>query len=327
MENNKRCLDLGVRFCNIQAESYIDDLPSITTNLLKNLNGEQTKSFIEFFGEVKSAGYNRLLDDIELYLSKEKTFNRIVSETKPFSISKRHTVFNSEKIHGYVVELPYHRFTEYHIEKIGLYANNSGNVTLHVIDLVSNILIEKKDFSVTKGVNTIPVGIVFENEYHSELFIGIKSDVPLIEMRCEDLSDCCDCQYACDCVIDYGMIDSCGIFDYNTIEPLNTKYWCLQASVRCNFEAMICEYSEFFQSPFAYLVGTLILEHKINSYERGWYSDANNQLIIDKTLPDMVDRYQMLLSSSVEQIKGITNDSICWSCSNKSNRPQMSSFV
>jgi hypothetical protein len=315
----KRCLDIGVRFCNDKADSYIDDLPAISSNLLMNLKGDELTSFKTFFSDIKDASFNRLLNDIEIEFSKGKGFNEIVSETKPFSIDRTHETLKTHMIHGYNVELPYHRFVDYNIEKIGIYALNAGTIELYIIDLIAGELIDKSKYTVHKGVNSIDINLVYQNEFQTNLFIGIHSDdVTFIKMKCDELTDCCECDYACECEIDYGMLNKCDIYEVGNIEP-SDKFWCLQASVRCNFERMVCAYAYLFKQSYKYITAISILENKINSFERNWYTDANNELIKTETIPNLNYTYHQLLTIAVNKMKGITNDSICWTCEGGTN--------
>lgn len=340
MINN--CFNLGIRLCPTCGDSddYVDDIPSISHNLLSALKESDVQKFSTFFTQIKNAAYIRFKKDIEIKFNEGKKFNHILSETNPFSISSSHTLLSNHDIIGYYTKLPYHQFVEYHLNKLGFYAHTAGDVELFVIDMVTQDVSHKQTITLKKGINTIKIGAVISNEYQTEVFVGIKPITAVLSaMKCGDLHDCdcsnildgCSCQQEdCDtcCETDlYGTIEECEVYKKANIKRESVKYFCLDASLKCSFEKMICEYSEYFQEAYKYLVASLILKHKINSYERGWYADANNQVVTDVTIPEIEEYYYKLLSLSVSNIKDITNDSVCWACSDTPKRPLMASMV
>jgi hypothetical protein len=337
-----RCFNTNIRLCPTCGDgsgNYVDDIPSISHNLVSALKESDTTKFSTFFSTIKDAAYIKFLKDIELKFNETKSFNHIIAETKPFSIDRKHTLYSDEhKLIGYYVLLPYHQFVDYTINKLGMYVHQAGEIELHVIDLVTNTVIKQSTYKVTKGINNVKINFTVENDYQTELFVAIKATTAVLSsMKCEELKDSCNCGcldecYDClecdECGITYGELQPCEVYEKKNIQRLDIKHFCLDATMKCSFERMICEYAEYFEEAYKYLVGLFILKHKINSYERGWYTDANVQTITDVTMPEMEEYYHRLLSLSISTIKDITNDSICWSCNGLyANNPMMSSFI
>ena len=337
------CFDVSIRLCPTCGDSgdYVDDIPAISHNLIDALKDSDVKKFSEFFKQIKDAAYLRLKKDIEIKFNEGKKFNHIVAETSPFSVSRTHTLLTHDNIIGYYTRLPYHRFVEYHINKLGVFAHKAGEIEIFIIDLVTQEVLKKTTFEVKKGINNIPVNLVVENEYQVEVFVGIRQLTAVLSaMDCGEFHDCgcseefhsgCGCIEDCDDCCDtdyYGSLAPCDVYKKENIVKQDIKYFCLDATLKCSFENMICEYSEYFQEAYKYLVATFILNHKLNSYDRGWYSDANTQMVLEVTLPEIRDYYYKLLMLGIGNIREITNDSICWSCDQfTASRPLLQSFV
>lgn len=337
----KRCFDVGIRLCPTCGGdgNYVDDIPSISHNLVSALQESETEKFSTFFNSIKDSAYIKFLKDIEFKFNKGKSFNHIVAETKPPSIDTNHTLFNdSDVLIGYYVLLPYHQFVEYTVNKLGMYVHQAGEIELHIIDLITNTVIKQSTHKVSKGINSVKIGYTVDNYYQTELFVAVKATTAVLSsMKCEELKDSCNCGcldecYDCldcdSCGITYGQLEPCEVYKKGNILRKDIKHFCLDASLKCSFEKMVCEYSVYFEEAYKYLVALFILKHKINTYERGWYNDANIQTITDFTIPEIEQYYYKLLSLGVSNIREITNDSICWSCNGiYANNPLMSSFV
>lgn len=322
-----RCLDVGIKLCGDTAESYVDDIPAISSNLVRALKDDDLQKFSNFFTDIKDAAYLKFLTDCEMEFQREKSFNHIVAETLPFSVDRERTLFSDTKIIGYRQMLPFHRFVTYYIDSLGFFVHQAGDIEVVIIDLVTNKILKTIPHTLPTGLVTLEINEEIENEFQSDLFVGVRNiSAVLASMHCKELSDC-NCDYTCDCEYDYGIFTN-SVFNKESLEYQEHKFFCLNATVKCSFEQIICTYKQYFAQAYKYQVAIHILNEKLNSYQRGWWADANTQTVRDVTLPATTDYYNRLLNMAFNNIKGITNDSICFSCEGTSNeKPQLSSYV
>ena len=323
----ERCLDVGLRICGSESTHYVDDIPAISSQLVKVLKDEEKQTFSEYFTKLKDAAYTKFLLDVQMEFQKSKSFNAIVAETPPFSADRVRNLFSDQKVIGYRQMLPFHRFVTYYVDSLGFYVHTAGNIEILIIDLVTNEILQVIPHTLVKGLNDVKVDIEIKNEYQSDIFVGIRNiSAVLSSMKCAELTDC-NCDYTCDCEYDYGVFTN-SVFNKEELDYQEHQYFCLNASVKCSFEAIICAYAIHFQSAYKWAVAVQILEAKLNTSVRGWFADSNVQTVREFTLPETIAYYDGLVQMGVNAIKGITNDSICWSCEGTINgKPQMESYV
>ena len=325
----ERCFDVGVNLCGDKQEYMVDDLQGIGVNLIHSLREDEMEQFSDFFKSLKDSSYKRFLKDLELKFTKEKSFNHIVAQSKPYGNKRLNIPILSKDILGYRVHLPFHEFTEYDLKSISLYGIQRGRIRLHIIDLLSGDNYYICDYDTKKGKNTIKVDKQINSSDSTLIFIGIEVlEGSVMALECDEIADCCGCNCVEECDISLGKLEPCGVYNCEAIETYKYRAFCPNDAVTCNFEKMVCEYAEFFQEAYMYRVALDILDDKINSYQRGWYSDANVTTVIDYTKPEIKEMYYKLIHLAITNIRGITNDSICWSCDAVSGgKPFISSYA
>jgi len=325
------CIEVGIRLCGSQGELMVDDIMGVSANLVQNLKEDEQQKFSDYFNQLRTSSYKNFLKDLEIELLKRKSFKHIVSESKPFS-GKKSTELNTnfERV-GYKIELPYHQFTEYQLKAIDLYAHKFGDIRIEVFDLISAELLYSEEFILNRGRNSIKIDKTFSSLQTTEIFVGITNiDSALMEVSCNEYSS--NCHLACDCETNYGRLDfteGCQIDYIDEGEDITfDKLFCINGAIRCNLEAILCEYKEFFGEAVKYKLGIDILNEKLNSNVRGWYTSSNFQEIRESTLPELKEQYYKRLNLAITNISDLLNDSICWSCDGvNSFIPQSASYV
>jgi len=324
---------VGIRLCGDESLYYVDDIAGISVNLVQAIQPDKKQSFPAHFNQIKTAAYSQFLTEVELKFSGEKSFNHIISETPPFSSDKAHYLnATTDVLEGFTVLLPTHEFVEYHIKNLNFVAHKAGSVILKVIDLISSSVIYTQEISLTLGKNVVPINFTVTDP-EKELFVAIQNiDAVLVSVLCGEAgctSSCMSgCESICECSSGYGSIELGKSYALDNIEDTTRKFFCVDAQVRCNFETMICNYPEFFLNAFTHFFAIRILDDKINSYERGWYSDANVQTVIETTLPSTYKKFNQLLDLSLTNLYKLTNDSVCWSCNSRlQTKPSLHSLV
>lgn len=304
--------DIGIRLCGREAQYMVDDIPAVTANLVHALKEDNQQSFSDFFDQIKESSYKTFLKDLELELLKRKRFKYIISETSPYSGSQSSSLITNEEILGYRVELPYHKFTEYQIKGYDLNVHKGGKVQVKIIDLVGGGLIYSKDFTVGRGRQTLKINHTVSSLDTTHIFVGINVlDATLYSVKCDELTRYCD--LCCDCEYDYGKLEIKSECCWDCVYPCKEKSFCLNATIRCNLEKILEEYSEFFGEAFKYKMGIEILNYKIHSDRIGWFINSNSQIIRESTIPELRDIYYKFLNLGIVNISDILNDTICWS--------------
>jgi hypothetical protein len=308
------CFDIGTRLCNdVEHDSYIEEVSGISAHLVKALREDQTQSFLDFVEQVKRDTWSSFKKEVEWGFGKQKKFNHIVSQTEPYSIDKERRVFKVKGIEGYNLTMPYEDFVELRIAEIGLYAKTGGDGEFLVIDLSTGETLYRQEIKIEVGKQKIAINTVIVNDFSLDLFIGIKSDTAVFfDMACKEFKPCCQC--LCETQEEIGRIQNCEGKSIDNIEWIANKAFCLKAEIGCNFEDILCEYAKYFIEARNYSIAIKILEEKLNSYQRGWFSDANVETVREQLLPDLKTRYYELIGLAITNIKDIMDGSICWEC-------------
>lgn len=326
------CFDVGIRICGRESAYYVDDIISVSSNIVHALKENEQQRFSDFFTQLKDSAYKDFLKDLELELLKRKKFNHIVSETKPYSGSAKSELFTNKGMIGYRIELPYHQFTEYHLRGFDLFAHRSGSVQVRVTDLISGELVYVKDYDVDRGKNTLSIDKKFYSKDSTHYFVGINIGTAVLEsVSCDGQvfknNGCCD-YLVCDCENEHGIIEPCEYMSCETLIKTHCKVFCINAAIRCSLEDILCEYKEFFYDSYNHKLALYILNHKITSNERGWYLDVNVSDLREFTIPELKESYYRLMHLGITNISGLLNDSICFSIDGVSGLiPQASSYA
>jgi hypothetical protein len=307
---------IGLRLCGNTSEYYVDDIPGIPVNLVSSIKDEQKRTLTEWFNNLKASAYKQFLIEAELKFSGEKSFNHIISETNTFTSDPAHYIsINPSDLVGYKVEIPTHEFVEYRLNHLNFNVHTAGTVDVVIINLVDGNLLYNNTETLVKGRNKIKVDYTVTDP-EKNLFVGIKNSTTLTSVLCGEPK--CGCGEE----TDYGTLEG------NVFTQTDIKYFCVDAQIRCNFETMICNYPEFFINAMNYFLALSILDHKVNSYERGWYSDANNKTVLEFTIPILKKKFNTLMDLALTNLYKITDDSICWSCNSRlANKPMLTSYV
>jgi hypothetical protein len=313
-KENYDCYDIGTRLCNDNNhDAYIEEVSGVSIHLVKALREDQTESFLDFFEQIKKDTWSIFKKDVESGFTKEKKFNHVVAKTEPYSVGHAKKIFKVEGIEGYKLSMPYHEFLELKIIEIGVFAHTAGDAEFLVADLSCGDIVYRKEIKIKTGKQKIAIGVTLENDFNADFFIGIKSkDAVFYDMECRDFKPCCECLCKTECEI--ARIQDCEGKQVENIEWIANKAFCLKAEIGCNFDKILCEYSEYFLEARKYCIAIKILEQKINSYERGWFSDANVELVKETTLPELKERYYELIGLGITNIREVMDDSICWQC-------------
>jgi len=326
------CIEVGIRLCGSSGDLMVDDIMGVSANLVQSLKDDEQQKFSDYFNQLRDSSYKNFLKDLEIELLKRKSFKHIVSESKPYS-GKRHTeLYTTIDRNGYRIELPYHQFTEYQLRAIELYAHKFGDVKIEIFDLITAQLLYSKDFTLNRGKNTLKIDETFSSQLTTEIFVALTNiDSVLMEVTCGEM--CGSCWMVSDCEVNYGRLDFTEVdqIDYintGTTDTVYEKLFCINGAIRCNLEAILCEYKEFFGEAVKYKLGIEILNSKLNSDKRNWYTSANFQEIREFTLPELKEEYYKRLNLAITNISDLLNDSICWSCDGVNSLiPQSSSYV
>jgi hypothetical protein len=308
------CFDIGTRLCNdVEHDSYIEEVSGISAHLVKALREDQTQSFLDFVEQVKRDTWKTFKSDVEIGFMKEKRFNHKIAETQSYSIDKEKRVFKVQGIEGYNLSMPFHDFVELRITDIGLYAKKGGDGEFLVVDLGTGDTIYRQEIKIVEGKQRIAINTIIENDFSLDLFIGIRSkDAIFFGMSCEEFKPCCQC--LCETEAEIARIQDCEGKSIENIEWIYNKAFCLKAEIGCNFEALLCENAKYFMDARNHGIGIKILEEKINSYQRGWFSDANVDVVREQTLPMLKERYFELIGLGITNLRDVMTGSICFEC-------------
>ena len=325
---SKRCLDVGIRLCDDIQDYMVDDIQGVNSNLIHQLKDDYLESFSNFFERLKESSYKSFLKELELKFAQSKAFNHIVAQSKPFGLSKKMEVISTKDIVGYRMVIPYHQFTEYKLKSLEYFAIQSGEAIVYVIDLLTGVTLHTQEFQIIKGRHSMNVNLTVESDRTTDFFVGVRVlSGGLLSVECDEIHDCTNCRCADECYIYDGTLKLCETYHEDDIVRVRHKPFCPNDEVSCNFERMVCEYANYFQEAYKYKVGYDILQNKLNTYDRGWYSDANTETVRDFTMPDIKEMYYKYMSLGITNIRGIMDDSVCWSCDSRSGMHlQMSSY-
>lgn len=308
------CFDIGTRLCDdVQHDTYIEEVSGVSTHLVKALREDQTQSFLDFLEQIKKDTWSSFKSDVEIGFMKEKRFNHKIAETETFSIDKEKRIFKVQGIEGYNLSLPFHDFVELRIKEIGLYAKSGGDGEFLVIDLGTGETIYRQEIKIAVGKQRIAINTIIENDFSLDLFIGIRSkDAIFFGMDCKEFKPCCNC--LCETETEIARIQDCEGKSIENIEWIANKAFCLKAEIGCNFEALLCENARYFIEARNYGLAVKILEEKVNTYQRGWFSDANAESVREQLLPELKARYYELIGLGITNVRDIMNGSICFEC-------------
>ena len=333
LEPITRCLDVGIDLCGDIQRHMVNEVAGISTILVQELQSENIDKFSEYWIKLKDGAYTQFLSDLKLTLSEMKSFNHIVAQSKSFNGSPEHKLLQSADIHGYKYILPYHDFVYIHLKSLDFAVHQAGEIKVFIIDLIENEVIFTETIKVFKGRSSYDLNKKIYSSDHQHLFVGIATDIKnggatLKNVSCSEVADCCDCKEDCGCNNDFGILKKCNeVYKCENIDYIHDKYFCARLDVRCDFEKMICEYSEFFGRAYLFAVALRILNEKRLSTTRGWYQDANSEELRVDDIPRMKKEYKELILLAINDIQGIMQDSICWSCDGINvSRPTMGNY-
>lgn len=309
IEVDKRCLNVGLRFCEEQETYMVDDIIGVSANLVASLE-HYTGNIKDEFNRLQDSAFKVFTTDLMLMMNKRKKFNTIIARDKPYNGSRCKKLLSNEGLVGYDYILPFNQFVDFKLKTIELHAQQGGTVEVFIINLIESEVVSKKVVKVHKGRNSIAINETYQNVSHC--FIGLNIiDAVLLEVQCDEITDCCGCNYDLHCITGAKHLKLEDAYTCTNLCCTQHKWFCLNSEIRCNFNRFVCTNAEFFLEAYNYCVGIHVLEKKLNSYERGWVNDANIEIVKTITLPELKDDYFRRLNLAISQIE---LDYPCWEC-------------
>lgn len=326
-----KCLDVGLRVCyDGDYSHYVDDIHGVNDSFIRDMKEDDRQSLSSFFKNKKQFAYTQFLKDLEIEFSKYKKFNHIVSETLPFQIGDRKAIVETRNnLQGFWYRMPYHQLIDYTINSINLFSTKRLKVNVVVLDLFTGESLLNQVYIANIGINKIVIDLVISNEVQKSLFVGISTDeLGLISVSCGDFKDNCNCMEDSS-MWDYAYMNKCESYteDGLFIDCDITKAFCLDATIKCNFERIVCLYKDFFIDAYAHKLAWMLLVDKVTTSRRGWYLDSGIEDLKKETIPFVYHRYKELLELSVKNTMGITDDNICWECDANGSSFMMTTYV